>query len=225
MRVRSRGARTILAALCVLLPERLRRLVHTRLLGHSVHPTARIGRSLIDVDLLVLANDASIGPLNVIRGCTEVRLGPGARIGSLVWVNSVREEKGHFVGQDRRPALVMGTAAIITSLHFIDACDLVELADYSAVGGVGTIIQTHAYDTENVRQASAPIRIGDHSMLGTRCTVLPGAVVPDQSIVAAGAVVARALEGHHLFAGVPARPVRDLDPEGPFFARSNPRYR
>jgi hypothetical protein len=220
MRVRSRRARTVLAALCVLLPHSLRRVVHIGLLGHQLHPTARIGRSIVDVDLLVMAEDAVIGHLNLIRGCTEVRLDRDAALGTLVWVNSVRADKGYFADHPRRPALLMGTSARITALHYIDACDLVELADYAAIGGVGTIIQTHAVDTENMRQSTAPIRIGDHSLLATRCTMLPGAEVPDRAIVAAGSLVARKLEGNHLFAGVPAKPVRDLDTGSAFFTRT-----
>ena len=220
MRLRSRRARTVLAALCVLLPHALRRFVHGRLLGHQLHPTARIGRSIVDVDLLVMGEGAVIGPLTLIRGCAEVRLDRDARIGSLVWVNSVRAGKGYFVGQDRRPALVMGVSSAITSLHFIDACDLVELGDYAGIGGVGCIVQTHSVDVEHMRQSTAPIRLGHHAMVSTRCTLLLGAEVPDRSMVAAGAVVTGKLEGHHLFAGVPAKPVRPLDPDGPFFTRS-----
>jgi hypothetical protein len=171
------------------------------------------------VDLLVMEEGARIGHLVVIRGCEEVRLGPSASIGLLVWVNSVRAEKGYFRGLPRRPALVMGTGSLITGLHFIDACDLVELADYSALAGVGSIVQTHAFDMELMRQTSSPIRIGDHSMVASRCLLLPGSEVPDQSVVAAFSLVHRKLKGHHVFAGVPARAVRQLDPEIPFFHR------
>ncbi|PWW21890.1 carbonic anhydrase/acetyltransferase-like protein (isoleucine patch superfamily) [Geodermatophilus normandii] len=219
MRVRSRSVRTLLAASCVLLPGGLRRFVHVRLLGHDLHPTASIGRSVVDVDHLVMGEGARIGHLVLVRGCEEVRLGAGAVIAMLVWVNSVRADKGYFTGQPRRPALVMGEKSLITVMHFIDACDLVELADYAAIAGFGSIVQTHAVDIERMRQATAPIRIGDHSLVASRVLLLPGAVVPDRAVVAAGAVVGRALEGHHLFAGVPAKPVRDLDPEQAFFVR------
>ena len=219
MIIRTRRLRTALAALAVVLPGGLRRVVHTRLLGYELHPTATIGRSMVDVDQLVMGERARIGHLVLIRGCEEVRLGPGALIHMLVWINSVRAEKGYFRDQPRRPALLMGAETLISALHFIDACDLVQLDDFSALAGVGSIVQTHAVDIDRMRQSSAPIRIGHHAMVASRAVLLPGAEVPDRSVVAAGAVVSRKLEGHHVFAGVPAKAVRDLDPEAAFFVR------
>lgn len=219
--IRPRAPRLLLAAIAVLLPSRARRFVLTRLLGHDIHPSATIGRAFIDVDHLVMGEDARIGHLVAIRGCEEVRLGAGAVIHLLVWVNSVRASTGYFRGSTRRPALIMGDNSLITMLHFVDACDLVELADFACLAGYGTIVQTHAVDFEELKQASAPVRIGDHSLVATRALLLPGAEVPDRSVVAAGSVVGRRLEGHKVFAGVPAKAVRDIDPETPLFTRQN----
>ncbi|WP_156036167.1 hypothetical protein [Blastococcus sp. URHD0036] len=220
MTVRPRTLRTALAVLCVLLPGGLRRFVHTRLLGYRLHPTASIGRSIVDVDSLEMGEGARIGHLNLLRGCSEVRMGDSSIINMLVWVNAVRADKGYFAGQDRRPALIMGRHAVVTVLHFIDACDLVELADFSGLAGYGIIVQTHAVDIDTVRQTTEPIRIGHHSLVASRCLLLPGTEVPDCALIAAGSVVSRKLTGSRVFAGVPARGVRELDPEAPFFTRT-----
>jgi acetyltransferase-like isoleucine patch superfamily enzyme len=217
--IRAQGLRTILAALAVLLPRGMRRFVHTRLLGYDLHPTAVIGRALIDVGTLTMGPDSRIGTFVLIRGCDEVRLAEGATIHMLVWVNAVRSSSPYFPGRERRPALVMGEGALITMLHFIDACDLVELAEYACIAGYGTLVQTHAIDFDALAQSTAPVYIGDHSLIATRCLLLPGAEVPDKSIVAAGSVIGRRLEGHKVFAGVPAKPIRDVDPEAGFFVR------
>ena len=217
--ITARGPRMLLAALAVLLPGRMRRWVHTRLLGYDLHPTASIGRAFVDVDSLVMGEGARIGHLIAIRGCEEVRMGDRAVIHQLVWVNAVRRSTGFFPDIKRRPALVMGDESLITVMHFIDACDLVELAEFAALAGYGSIIQTHAVDVVRIRQSCAPVRIGDHSLVGTRAVLLPGATVPDQSIVSAGAVVGPRLKGHHLFGGVPAKPIRELDPESALFTR------
>ena len=58
---------------------------------------------------------------------------------------------------------------------------------------------------------TGPIRIGDGTWIGTRATVLPGTTIGESAIVAAGAVVVDDLPGNALYAGVPARKVRDLD--------------
>lgn len=220
MTVRPRTLRTALAVLCVLLPGGLRRFVHTRLLGYRLHPTASIGRSIVDVDALEMGEGARIGHLCLLRGCSEVRLGAHAVISMLVWVNAVRAEKGYFAGQERRPALIMGEHAVVTVLHFLDACDLIEIGDFSALAGYGVIVQTHTVDIDTVRQTCTPIRIGHHSLVASRSLLLPGAEVPDCAVIAAGSVVSRKLTGSKIFAGVPTRAVRELDPEGAFFTRT-----
>ncbi|MDL5159144.1 acyltransferase [Actinomycetospora termitidis] len=221
--IRNRTLRTLAAAAAVGMPRRLRRFTHTRLLGYELAPTASIGHSFVDVDRLVMGEGARIGHLILIRGCEQVTMGERAHILMLVWVNSVRRSTGYFSGLEaRRPELVMGDHTLITSLHFIDACDLVELGNFSAIAGFGSIVQTHAVDVENMRQDSKPIRIGEYGMVATHCLLLPGAEVPARSIVAAGSTVARPLkEGSHVFAGSPARAAKALDPDMPFFHRTN----
>ena len=53
-------------------------------------------------------------------------------------------------------------------------------------------------------------RIGDRVWLGARATILPGAVIGSDCVVAAGAVVTGHCEPGGLYAGVPARRVKDL---------------
>lgn len=220
--IRHRPLRTLLAALAVVLPRRLRRFVHVRLLGYELAATASIGHSLVDVDRLVMGEHARIGHLVVMRGCELVRLGEHAAIGLLVWVNSVRRSAGFFDAvADRRPELIMGDHSMITALHLVDACDLVELGDFAAVAGFGSIIQTHAVDVERMVQDSKPVIIGEYAMVATHCLLLPGAVVPARSIVVAGSTVSRPLkEGSHVFAGYPARVAKTLDPDMPFLNRT-----
>jgi maltose O-acetyltransferase len=56
----------------------------------------------------------------------------------------------------------------------------------------------------------APIAIGDGCWLGARVMVLPGVTIGDGCLIAAGAVVTVDCEPNGLYAGVPARRVRDL---------------
>jgi len=65
----------------------------------------------------------------------------------------------------------------------------------------------HAWDDPDFAYVSAPVRIGDRVWLSTRVTVLPGVVIGDEAVVAAGAVVTKDVPAHALVAGVPARVV------------------
>ena len=57
----------------------------------------------------------------------------------------------------------------------------------------------------------APITVGEGCWIGSRATLLPGVTVGDGCVIAAGALVTRDCETNGLYAGVPARRVRDLD--------------
>lgn len=52
--------------------------------------------------------------------------------------------------------------------------------------------------------------IGDRVWLGARATVLPGAIIESDCVVAAGAVVTGRLDAGGVYAGVPARRVREV---------------
>lgn len=217
--IRSRRVRSLIALAATFLPGPLRRFAHTRLLGYRLHPTASIGHAFVDVDSLEMGEGARIGHLVMIRGCEEVRLGAWAIVQMLVWINSVRAEKGFFRDVERRPALIMGHKSLITMLHFIDACDLVELEDFASLAGFGSLVQTHAVDLQTLRQNCAPVRISESSLVASRSTLLPGAIVPSCSIVAAGSVVNGKLVGHNLFGGVPAKALRETDLSWGYFNR------
>lgn len=58
------------------------------------------------------------------------------------------------------------------------------------------------------------VRIGDGTWVGANATILPGADIGEGCVIAAGAVVHGKLDPHGVFAGVPARRVRDLPSDG-----------
>lgn len=72
---------------------------------------------------------------------------------------------------------------------------------------------THELGSSRQR-AGAPlfqaISVGDGCWIGARALILPGVSIGEGCIIAAGAVVARNCEPNGLYAGVPARRIRDL---------------
>ncbi|MEX5631242.1 acyltransferase [Parafrankia sp. FMc2] len=57
-----------------------------------------------------------------------------------------------------------------------------------------------------------PIVIGDGCWIGARATIMPGVTVHDGCVIAAGAVVTADCAADGVYAGIPARRVRDLPP-------------
>ena len=59
----------------------------------------------------------------------------------------------------------------------------------------------------------APIRIGDDVWIGANATVLPGVIIGDGAVVAAGAVVTRDVPAMTVVGGVPARVIKRIETE------------
>lgn len=82
------------------------------------------------------------------------------------------------------------------------------------------ITASHAVGGASLRAAAGapdPVLVGDGCWIGAGAIVLPGVVVGAGCVIAAGAVVTRSCDPNGLYAGVPARRVRDLpdEPEAP----------
>ncbi|PCN48397.1 hypothetical protein Csp2054_06710 [Curtobacterium sp. 'Ferrero'] len=110
--------------------------------------------------------------------------------------------------------LTIGHGVFCNKHVSIEAVAPVSIGDGTAIGMQTLIVTSHhgiddAGDWE--REAGGrPVAIGAGVWIGARTTVLPGAVVEDGVIVAAGAVVAGRLASGGLYGGVPARRLRDL---------------
>lgn len=80
---------------------------------------------------------------------------------------------------------------------------------------VTIITQTHPIGTAKQRRGEPdilrPVTIGDGAWLHANATILPGAHVAAGCVICAGAVVTQATEPNGMYAGVPARRIRDLD--------------
>ena len=60
------------------------------------------------------------------------------------------------------------------------------------------------------KRVDRPVTVGDGTWIGARAVVLPGVTIGAGCIIGAGAVVTRDCEPDGVYAGVPARRVRDL---------------
>jgi acetyltransferase-like isoleucine patch superfamily enzyme len=205
----------------IVLPSSLKRRLGRLIFGWEIHPTAYIGPSVILVPRLVMGPGASIGPLNVIRGIEELRLGEGARINGRNWISGFPLSTEHFEHSPKRhPSLILGRYAEITVGHKLDCSDRVELRDYAALAGFQTTVLTHSVDLVRDRHVTGAVEIGEHSAVMTDCILLSGTRVPARCIVSAGSVVNTKLtEENTFYAGNPAQAVRDLSPELAFFRR------
>ncbi|NTY62227.1 acyltransferase [Mycolicibacterium sphagni] len=205
--------RSVLVLVIGLLPASSWKNRLLNLLGHNIDPTASIAPVLIlGRTRLIVGPAATIGPLNAFRNISTTRIGAACEIGQLNWFTAAP-----FIvdGSPNPDAAIfeMGEAASLTNRHYIDAGGGVFLGAYSLVAGVRSTFMTHWVDVVSNTMNTKPIRIGARSMVASNCQLLPGAVVPDRSIVAMGSTVVTALRGEEqLFTGTPAKPKKPLPP-------------
>jgi acetyltransferase-like isoleucine patch superfamily enzyme len=210
--------RSFLTLLAVVMPWRLKRVVYG-LLGHDLHPDARVGLSLILVDRLQMRAGARVGHFNVIRQCDLVRLDEDAAIGSFNLITGSGPDRRFLDDGDRRPSLELEEGAAVTFGHYIDTSDNVRFGRFSGLGGWGSQVLTHRVASGAGAHESHPVSFGDHSRCATSVIVLPGASLPDRSVLAANSVLAGAREeAGTLYAGSPAEPVRTYSTDIPLLA-------
>jgi len=206
--------RIVSQVLLFALPWPIRRRVLNTLFGYHIHPTAKVGFSLILARRLEMADRSRIHHLVCCKGIDKLELGVDSGIASLTYITgfSTRDDR-YFKGNPNRLCeLVMGRSSGITSRHFIDCNGGVYIGDFTTVAGLRTQILTHSINVYANRQQTSPVRIGNYCFLGTGCIILPGAALPDYSILGGGAVLTKAFtESHTLYAGNPARPIKKLN--------------
>jgi maltose O-acetyltransferase len=97
---------------------------------------------------------------------------------------------------------------------YFDTRDRIRIGDRVGFGmEVMVLTSTHEPgDHENRRgpYTTAPVTIGAGSWIGSRAVIMPGVTIAEGVTVAAGAVVTRDCEADGLYAGVPAKRVKDL---------------
>ena len=110
--------------------------------------------------------------------------------------------------------ITIGPDALVNAKCFFDNCAAISIGArvYLAME-VMLCTSSHRIGPADKRAGDlfvAPIAIGDGCWLGARVTVLPGVTIGDGCMIAAGAVVTVDCDPNGLYAGVPARRVRDL---------------
>lgn len=216
--------RKMLAAVSIGLPWPLRRRLLNRFCGARIDPTARIGWSLVLCDELEMGPHSHIAHLTLVKGIRRLSLGEHAILGSLNWVSGFPQgltDSPHFRdAADRDPALVIGRHAAITSRHILDCTDTITVGAYATVAGYRSQILTHSVSIRESRQRCAPVTIGAYCFVGTGSILLPGAALPDYSVLAAGAVLNRSMAAPHmLYGGCPAKAVQELPEDLAYFRR------
>ncbi len=81
---------------------------------------------------------------------------------------------------------------------------------------------THSIDLAPGRQSSEPIEIGEYCFVGTNSVLLGGSSLPHHSVLGAKSLLNKKWEApFHLYAGLPAKPIKPLPQDMQYFQRSD----
>lgn len=205
--------RIILQILIIWLPWSLRRRLLIWFFGYNIHPTAKIGKSIIVPLKLEMGKNSRIHNLVFSKDIDRISMGEDSGIASMTYITGFNTLKyNHFKHVENRACeLILGKSSGITSRHYIDCNGGVYVDDYTTIAGIRSQILTHSIDVYKNRQHAAPVYIGKYCFIGTGCILLPGTRLPDYSILGAGSVLTKDYsETGVLYAGNPAKPVKNL---------------
>jgi acetyltransferase-like isoleucine patch superfamily enzyme len=154
-----------------------------------------------------------------IRG-TRMRLGAGAH---LVISDRARIQIAPgFIARRDLTLVVHGTLEIGADLFcnrgvVLAAVDRIQIGDQVRIGERTSIIDhNHVVEPVGDMEArfheyeTAPITIGDRVLISANCTILAGAQIGEDSVIAAGSVVRGTVPPRVIAAGIPATVKRSL---------------
>ncbi|RMG84291.1 MAG: hypothetical protein D6714_08240 [Bacteroidetes bacterium] len=193
------------------------------LLGHKVHPSARIGFSFLYLNGLYLDKNTRIGHFNLIvankllmrkgafikhlnrvRGAINLLFGEEA---ALATSNSVF--RGEHPDAHSLSTLKLGKLGQIVAQNKLDLTRSISIGHHSTIGGYDGQFWTHGYVHET--QGKGRIRvdgeivIGNNVYIGSRCTFNPGIYIADGCTVGAHVCVSKSLLKRGMYVAQPLR--------------------
>lgn len=181
------------------------------LLGHQIHPSAKIGFSWLQCETIKMEENSKIGNFNLIR-IISLHMGDTASIRSINRMKGplrLRMDERAAIGNNnnvyRGPhpitlgeaELRMGFLAIITSKHSFDCTRTISIGDYSTISGFGTQFWTHGFyhanQGEHRIRIDGNIEIGNNVSVGSKCLINPAVKIGDAINVGGNACVSKSL--------------------------------
>ncbi|HMO61645.1 MAG TPA: acyltransferase [Ferruginibacter sp.] len=122
------------------------------------------------------------------------------------WTSTVYDADKIVVGVGSCPGFTGGA--------YITGTGGLTIGDY-CIFAKNLVIVTANHNVYDIRERiPSPVKIGSYCWLGAGAKIMPGVVLGDFTIVAAGAVVTKSFEkGYCVLGGIPAKVISELDPD------------
>jgi maltose O-acetyltransferase len=118
--------------------------------------------------------------------------------------------------------LQLGRNSVINSGCRIDTRETICIGSNVAIASEVIILTAdHNINAPDFAGRVRPVIINDYVWIGTRAMILPGVVLGEGCVVAAGAVVTKDVSPHEIVAGVPAKKIGQRENLNPFTYQTN----
>ena len=205
-------------------PWAIRKIVLNTILDIKFEKGAKIGYSVFLAKKSILRKNSVIKNFSFVNEIDFFEMGAFSKIGNRNWITGSSSElkKGYNASPHRKCEFIIGEHTRITANHHFDCNGGVYIGKYTTIAGMNTQILTHGIDLiESVQKADKTI-IGTYCFVGTKCIILKGAVLPNNCLLAAGAVLTKSyVESEMIYAGVPAKPVKKIPLDAKYFSRKS----
>jgi maltose O-acetyltransferase len=154
----------------------------------------------------------------LIVGLANSNLVPNSKRGRILKWAGVSVAPGSFVSSGCQFVgdawMFIGSGSSVGYQSYFDFAAPIRIGNAVRIGAQAMIVTGGHEIGPSARRGGdlrpQPVTIGDGAWLGARALILPGVTVAPGCVVAAGAVVSRDTEPDGLYAGVPARRIKDL---------------
>ncbi len=152
-----------------------------------------------------------VGKMVSVKGRPLFKNEGSVVIGNQVRIWSVIEQAKIFVGKGA--TLIIGENSRVNGVH-ISASERIEIGRNVRMAPYTIIMDDDFHNPADHFSSGkkAPIIIEDDVWIATRAIILKGVTIGRGAVVAAGAVVSKDVEPYTVVAGVPAKPIKKLQP-------------
>lgn len=185
-----------------------------------VQPFYRLAnRAILKLKKVEYDSGLEVNGILGVHGDGKIRIGKNTRFNSS-------EHSNPIGGMDRMvlssyyPGIISIGDNVGISNSAIVAYQSVTIGDNVLIGGNTKIYDTdfHSLDAslrgkgrDIEKPVDRPVHIGNNVFIGAHCIILKGVTIGDGSIIGAGSVVTKSVPAGQLWAGNPARFIRELE--------------
>lgn len=114
-------------------------------------------------------------------------------------------------GATKGGSLLVGNRVFINQGCKIVAQKAITIGDDCLIGDFTSILDSNEHEVEpNAGVRMEPVMIERNVWIGRNCLVLPGTVIGENSVIAAGSIVTRSIPPNSVAAGNPAAVIRNI---------------